>query len=1066
MHGSTSLKFTGQPDQLKDIGSVNTHGGSFSYNGPIASTNDTNVPSADELVRGAGSWGTVTNASMISLDLNNHDAHIKNKHDLPHSLEVKTNGAIQTDQPIGSKGSMAYTAGTTLSHASLSAEKFIARNAGEDIIATSQKEHIHNGKNYEDVIKQTSVVAGTANTACAGRNIIQTAVEIKSGKEGTHLIAGNEIIDDALAKETHTEKKYEDSGWFEEVAESTKDTHIKPQVCHYKSEGNVIIQAGKKYTGNATIMDAKGEKKIIQAPMVEMVDVKNTHLHESENEERTRGWSATTSPENTMTSQSVGPQFISNGTSPFIIESENTKLVNPQSDAPLVLKGGRAQILLGENKNISIGTSDYSNWLWENEKSHAKMDITYSKLKVPGLENHTKELIIQSVVGETTNFLHKIQKMGDGTVSKNFVEEFHSNDQTSSTRLTTASHIVLGLSFSLLTSGIGTAAGIGAALTSIGVGATTSVILANMTTAALTSLLNNAANHIVESEGDILKAAARMASSDTFKSAALAALSAGAIAGADQALNLVGVPQVQDAVNFSQRLAYAAPRELVHAGIRTGIAVLANQPLREAFTQNITEVAAKTLHTALVGQIADLYGTGQITGPIHKVLHTGAGALYGGIIGGTNGAVAGGLGALTAEVAAEILAPSKQIMETITTFETKTGHSLSQQEFMAHYANALQNYVEKTLSAKQTAQFVATITTLAAGQDVEIAQQSAATALDNNFLVLAAYGITAASTAYSAYNIYKSYENEGAIAGLKQLGIEIAYNAAGHAIGRVGGMVYPSIKAATIAALDEMPAIKMLLGDVAEQLVIAAEKINQTSIGQAVSKVEAKLMEQEAKLLQKLGIKGAAQSKNYGQEQTSTIESAAELTEKEVYAVTPEGIVVKVPKEAPELGVLRESKNVSKQGSKAATQASAQISGEKILPKMKTYDEARNKALELIGKVDSQSGIPHIGRIKACKDKLCGMRWENDKVIIRLDYDPVKGPHLNVDDYRKACSNSFVVPFEGDEKTVKSLLKHLNTKASLEQAKSIYNQTNNEKDLCRITDMIKNFNKKKNKYEK
>jgi hypothetical protein len=282
----------------------------------------------------------------------------------------------------------------------------------------------------------------------------------------------------------------------------------------------------------------------------------------------------------------------------------------------------------------------------------------------------------------------------------------------------------------------------------------------------------------------------------------------------------------------------------------------------------------------------------------------------------------------------------------------------------------------------------------------------------------------------------------------------------------VGGMVYPSIKAATIAALDEMPAIKMLLGDVAEQLVIAAEKINQTSIGQAVSKVEAKLMEQEAKLLQKLGIKGAAQSKNYGQEQTSTIESAAELTEKEVYAVTPEGIVVKVPKEAPELGVLRESKNVSKQGSKAATQASAQISGEKILPKMKTYDEARNKALELIGKVDSQSGIPHIGRIKACKDKLCGMRWENDKVIIRLDYDPVKGPHLNVDDYRKACSNSFVVPFEGDEKTVKSLLKHLNTKASLEQAKSIYNQTNNEKDLCRITDMIKNFNKKKNKYEK
>lgn len=145
-------------------------------------------------------------------------------------------------------------------------------------------------------------------------------------------------------------------------------------------------------------------------------------------------------------------------------------------------------------------------------------------------------------------------------------------------------------------------------------------------------------------------------------------------------------------------------------------------------------------------------------------------------------------------------------------------------------------------------------------QNATIAHQAAVTALDNNFLVLAMYGITAASTAYSRYKIYKSYQEEGATAALKQLGIEVTYVAAGHAAGRViaraGTIAYPCVKDAVIAVLDEAPALKLVLGDMAEQLIIAAEKINQTAVGQAVSKIEARIVEQEAELVAKLGIGG------------------------------------------------------------------------------------------------------------------------------------------------------------------------------------------------------------------
>jgi hypothetical protein len=46
-----------------------------------------------------------------------------------------------------------------------------------------------------------------------------------------------------------------------------------------------------------------------------------------------------------------------------------------------------------------------------------------------------------------------------------------------------------------------------------------------------------------------------------------------------------------------------------------------------------------------------------------------------------------------------------------------------------------------------------------------------------------------------------------------------------------------------------------------------------------------------------------------------------------------------------------------------------------------------------------------------------------------LDYDPKKGMHINIENFRNgkgALGEKIVIPFEGTEKLFKSLLKHLN----------------------------------------
>ena len=103
---------------------------------------------------------------------------------------------------------------------------------------------------------------------------------------------------------------------------------------------------------------------------------------------------------------------------------------------------------------------------------------------------------------------------------------------------------------------------------------------------------------------------------------------------------------------------------------------------------------------------------------------------------------------------------------------------------------------------------------------------------------------------------------------------------------------------------------------------------------------------------------------------------------------------------------------------------------EQVLPKVKSYEQARNQAMDILGDLGMDSKQVY-GRLKASagNGKVIGRQTADNKALWRLDYDTNKGIHINIVDFRNGKGvNAIkqVIPFEGDEALFKALLKHLN----------------------------------------
>ena len=100
---------------------------------------------------------------------------------------------------------------------------------------------------------------------------------------------------------------------------------------------------------------------------------------------------------------------------------------------------------------------------------------------------------------------------------------------------------------------------------------------------------------------------------------------------------------------------------------------------------------------------------------------------------------------------------------------------------------------------------------------------------------------------------------------------------------------------------------------------------------------------------------------------------------------------------------------------------------EKVLPSTGSFERARNKALDLTKDMGYKSK-PYRGKLGVGKGKIVGRQSLDGKLRWRVDFDHQKGPHINVEDFRSGKgfhAQKYVIPFNGTEKTVESLLKHL-----------------------------------------
>ncbi len=98
-----------------------------------------------------------------------------------------------------------------------------------------------------------------------------------------------------------------------------------------------------------------------------------------------------------------------------------------------------------------------------------------------------------------------------------------------------------------------------------------------------------------------------------------------------------------------------------------------------------------------------------------------------------------------------------------------------------------------------------------------------------------------------------------------------------------------------------------------------------------------------------------------------------------------------------------------------------------IIKEAGSFEAARNQALKLIGPLVPGTRQDQIGNLGEGKGKKVGFYGislaKKEYVRYRLDYDPVKGPHINVDVGKGVCGKRYAIKFPGNEKTFISLLK-------------------------------------------
>lgn len=841
--GNVTLNFTGNSNQLQGIGQVDH----LLYQGTLQNN------LADKFAQGNSELLRVNQSGSVTIDGGDQDVHFKDEHTMNHTLKVKTKGNAKCDKKLTSTESIDLKPEKDLEVNSLQARNTIDL-AGENIKAVSTVKRSGNSKNYEDQLKQVTITAHTIN-ANAKKNIEEKAVKFNAGKGGINM-AGKKLTSDAVAREKYSEKHVTNKKG--QTIKSTKNNSTTMSVSQYKSEGGININMEDKCDFYGTEFNSKIDPSIHGTNGVYGHAVYDIRERESFSQREESYWLffTQTTKEHTKSSSSTAKGVSFKGCkNPKITSDKKISMTALTNDGPnITLDAPSVKSHLGQNIKKSSGQWEKANPFWVSGGKPIKEDTTYSPSYKGTINTNGNNIHVEDVAGRkpisvnTTNDHAKLMRK--------VLNEIHINQPNTYSHPTRAASLVIAMAVTMATSGFGTSAGAIVA-TSIGCkSAISTAMVTQITASAITSFNVQAVDALLRCNGDFAAAAKEIASTKTFKNMALSSATAGAIAGAGEGLNQFGLPTVKDAHNLGERIVYAGTREAVNAGIKTGANVVAGQDFKDALLQNLKSAGANTVGVACTSQIGDAYAKEKIDPITHKVAHGMVGALEGFVLNGTNGALAGGIGAMVAETVADVFAPKIPTFENLKGLEAELGRPLTQEEFGRALNDHVATYLQDASSVGDAAKFVAVSMALLSNQDVDIAQFTADNAIDNNFLVLAAYGLIALDVAWSAYEVYNAYQDGGPEAAFQQLGIQVLTHGTGIAVGhigfKIGSKLYPTAKAAITAALEATPGLKLALSKIIDPMVVAGEKFGQSKLGKVITNIETGLVNAEKTAVQKV----------------------------------------------------------------------------------------------------------------------------------------------------------------------------------------------------------------------
>jgi hypothetical protein len=641
---------------------------------------------------------------------------------------------------------------------------------GSTSFKSKKKRHQQGSSFYEEICEQRTAVLDEHLALRAKKDVLTQAVKCDVGSLECKSYQGR-CNDDELTLKAHDENT---APGVHETKNQTRSI-----VSEFIARSKLSFQALLEVALNGT--QAKAREILVQA--VHRVNVLGAHDTDdaSSTAETKTGWwffgGKKTETHSESSSQFKAASLTAE--TKVQLQAAEVNAQAPEIKSPETeIAAKRLTIQQGKNTKASASNMRSENALWMSGKSQEQQDETHTQASFTGkVKLNVQELELEQVRGQVLNYLDQLdyEKSPQLKIITTLLDELHHRKETSISAPGPALIAAVAVISSLATAGVGGAA-------AVGLGLKAGMLATSATSAAISSITAQVATQVAlgvlsqQSIGDIIKQITRP---ETFKNAAVSALTAGALSEVHGLQELAGTGEIL--------------RKVENAGVQSGIGLCANavcgeQSLGDALQGAGVQFVSQSASSIAAREIGHFYAKSE--GPwargLHKLAHgvSAAAVAAGGaaILGQDVGtAVAGAAaGAMTAEIVAEMLTqPLKQeYVEEIQKQQTEQGRLLTPVERKAVWDSKMSDVMK-------ISELTGALSGLISGdaRGVSAAGTSSSTALNNNFLVAAApllwaaaeaalaelgtTGVVVASAAAGGYALHKATEGDGDSAGEK-----------------------------------------------------------------------------------------------------------------------------------------------------------------------------------------------------------------------------------------------------------------------------------------------------------